>query len=232
MKHLAILIGVPLISTVMSGQGSWQATRARAVLYDNFLPTAERVVVPIAEERRQLVCAYKLTMLMARRDKIESAIVEHAVEIEPAGRIRVFFVFNRNMAGLLPKLGTMWKFPKFLGGRFASACGQGEPGFEIHLDPRDESRTVDFDAHKSSDVDDHAPAGDLLSILLHFTNVVQHRLMKMDEKPACELLREMQNKYGFTPEPGGAAPQVALGFSQMESGVVVSSWQDSVNANK
>jgi hypothetical protein len=88
-------------------------------------------------------------------------------------------------------LGTFWKFPSWLGkGRYASSFGRGQPGFELHLDHGDPSSTVKLNAIKSSDVDDHEPAGDLQSIVLHIVNVAQHRAGGKEKAP-CQLLSDM-----------------------------------------
>src|SRR6266545_1791283 len=109
MKYLAIAIsGIPLLVSVsVWAQAPAQKTQLRSILYDKVRPTAQEIGETTGERQIQLICAYKLATLMARRDKFESYATAHAVEIEPSGRIRVFFVFDRNMKLTLPKLGTL-----------------------------------------------------------------------------------------------------------------------------
>lgn len=128
---------------------------------------------------RQCECADQVVTRLARRDRLDAYLLTQEVQLEPSYRIRVFFVFREDMRGVLPSLGRFWKFPRWIGGgRFASTYGHGQPGFELHLDPEDPTRTVGLNAHKSSDVDDHEPAGGFKSIALHFVNVIQHKLGK------------------------------------------------------
>lgn len=207
-----------LVLAVTMGLGSaWAQAAARnasprKIRYNKVRPTADPVAEPAAaEDRAQLACADKVVMLLARRDKLAPFITDHAVEIEPEGRIRVFFVFDRDMTEIIGKLGTFWQFPKGIAeGRLASCVGQGEPGFELHLDPNDPSRTVDFDAPKSSDIDDHEPAGDLQNFFQHFINLVQHKLFHQKEQTACSMLREMEKRHGPAPESKPAADRAVL----------------------
>jgi len=128
--------------------------------------------------RRQQVCADQVVARLAHRDRLDRYALSQEVQLEPRNRIRVFFQFREDMRVVLPKLGRFWKFPRWIGGgRYASSYGKGQPGFELHLDEEDPTRTVGLNAPKSSDVDDHEPAGDPKSILLHAVNVVQHELV-------------------------------------------------------
>ncbi len=201
MKKLLATPSFLLVLALIIGAGSaWaqaQQASARSVRYGKIRPTKATLSEPRPEEQRQLTCADKLVMVLARRDKLAPFITDHAVEIEPGGRIRVFFAFDRDMSKVIRQLGTFIQFPKFLAeGRLASNVGRGEPGFELHLDPNDPTRTVDFDAPKSSDIDDHEPAGDLQNVLQHFVNVVQHKMFHEHEQTACSMLTEMEQRYG------------------------------------
>ncbi len=140
------------------------------------------------EMRRQYECADQLVTRLADRDGLSPFIESRKVQVEPRYRIRVFFQFRQDMRKILPKLGRFWKFPRWIGGgRYASSYGQGQPGFELHPDPEEPSRTVGLNARKSSDVDQHEPAGDAKSIVLHAVNVVQHKFGKPEAAP-CDLL--------------------------------------------
>ncbi|MBI1739916.1 MAG: hypothetical protein HY233_04830 [Acidobacteriales bacterium] len=158
---------------------------------------AERASADRTGQRR---CAEQVVANMARRDGLEAYIQNQEVQLEPRNRIRVFFQFRQEMRSVLPRLGRFVKFPRWLRGRYASTYGRGQPGFELHLDRGDQSRTVGLDAHKSSDVDDHEPAGDLGSVVLHATNVIQHKLGQ-PERPPCELLAKFQDDWRNLPRP-------------------------------
>ena len=150
----------------------------------------------IANESR---CADRLVSRLARRDGLAPFIEHQEVQVEPTFRIKVYFRFKRDMTGVLRRLGTFWKFPKWLGrGRYASSYGHGRPGFELHLDESDPSATVGFNALKSSDIDEHEPAGDLTSMVMHVVNVVQHKAWGREKSP-CQLLAQDEK---VAPEEG------------------------------
>ncbi len=208
MKKLLATQSFLLVLVLVIGTGSaWaqaQKSSARVIRFGKFLPTSATWSEPTPQEQSQLTCADKVVMLLARRDKLAPYITDHAVEIEPEGRIRVFFAFDRDMSKIIRKLGTFVQFPKQLAeGRLASNVGGGEPGFELHLDPSDPTRTVDFDAPKSSDIDDHEPAGDLQNVFQHFVNVLQHKLFHQHEQTACSMLAEMERRHGPAEETAG-----------------------------
>ncbi len=146
---------------------------------------------PTSDWRMQCECADQLVTQLARRDRLNPYVMSQETQLEPSYRIRVFFQFREDMTKVLPKLKRFWKFPRWIGkGRYASSYGHFQPGFELHLDPKDPTRTVGFNAPKSSDVDDHEPAGDLPSIFLHAVNLVQHKLGAREKAP-CRLLAEL-----------------------------------------
>jgi hypothetical protein len=143
-----------------------------------------------SEFNHQSECADLVVARLADRDGLKGYLLSQEVQLEPSYRIRVFFRFRQDMRKVLPTLGRFWKFPRWIGGgRYASSYGHGQPGFELHLDPKDPSRTVGFNAHKSSDVDDHEPAGDFKSIVLHVINVLQHKAGRRERAP-CDLLAD------------------------------------------
>ena len=154
---------------------------------------------PRGEYDRQCECADQVVTRLARRDRLDTYLLTQEVQLEPSYRIRVFFVFREDMRGVMPRLKRFWKFPRWIGGgRYASTYGHGQPGFEIHLDPEDPTRTVGLNAHKSSDVDEHEPAGGFKSIALHVVNVVQHKFGQR-EKPPCDLLADLPAPQEATP---------------------------------
>jgi hypothetical protein len=193
------MLGAFLVITVM--QGCSQSLEHRKT--KEAAAAIGRLAALSAEEfERQKGCADQVVTRLARRDHLDSYLLSQRVLLEPKYRIRVFFQFRQDMRTVLPKLKRFWKFPRWLGGgRYASSYGHGQPGFELHLDPDDPSRTVDLDAHKSSDVDDHEPAGDFRSVALHAVNVVQHKF-GVREKPPCDLLAHL-------PDPPVTVPAVA-----------------------
>ncbi len=135
-------------------------------------------------------CADRLVSRLARRDGLAPFIESQEVQVEPSFRIKVYFRFKRDMRAVFRRLGTFWKFPKWLGkGRYASSYAHGRPGFELHLDDADPSATVGLNAPKSSDVDEHEPAGDVASVVMHVFNVVQHKATGKEKSP-CQLLAQ------------------------------------------
>ena len=133
-------------------------------------------------------CADRLVRRLARRDGLAPFIESQEVQVDRSSRIKVFFRFKRDMTTVLRRLGTFWKFPRWIGkGRYASSYGHGRPGFELHLDESDPSATVGLNASKSSDVDEHEPAGDISSVVMHIVNVVQHKTTGKEKSP-CQLL--------------------------------------------
>ena len=155
----------------------------------------------VADPERQNQCAVQAVDRLVRRDHLTPYVVEQKVQVDRSNRIRVFFRFRQDMRKVFPKLGRFWKFPRWIGGgRYASSYGHGQPGFEVHLDPKDPSRTVGFNAHKSSDVDGHEPAGDFNSVALHVINVLQHKAGHREKAP-CDLLADL-------PIPREAAPAI------------------------
>ena len=176
-----------LITLIQGGSQSLESREAEKAATG----TRRQALREADELERQKGCAGQVVMRLARRDRLDSYVLSQTVLLEPKYRIRVFFQFRQDMRVVLPKLHRFWKFPRWIGGgRYASSYGQGQPGFELHLDPKDPTRTVDLDAHKSSDVDDHEPAGDFRSIALHVVNVVQHKV-GVREKPPCALLADL-----------------------------------------
>src|SRR2546430_660758 len=154
---------------------------------------------PRGEYDRQCECADQVVTRLARRDRLDAYLLIQEVHLEPSYRIRVFFVFREDMRGVMPRLKRFWKFPRWIGGgRYASTYGHGQPGFEIHLDPEDPTRTVGPNAHQYSYVAAHEPAGGFKSIALHVVNVVQHKFGQR-EKPPCDLLADLPAPQEATP---------------------------------
>ena len=195
----AQMLGAFVLITLI--QGGSQSLESREA--EKATTGTRRIALREADElERQKGCAGQVVTRLARRDRLDSYVLSQTVLLEPKYRIRVFFQFRQDMRAVLPKLHRFWKFPRWIGGgRYASSYGQGQPGFELHLDPNDPTRTVDLDAHKSSDVDDHEPAGDFRSIALHVVNVVQHKV-GVREKAPCALLADL-------PEPPVSVPTIA-----------------------
>ncbi len=186
-----------VLVAVMQGcsQSSVHTAGAAGVEYRPVLKSRKQPI----EMQRQQVCADQVVTRLARRDRLDRYVFSQEVQLEPRYRIRVFFQFRDDMRSVLPKLGRFWKFPRWIGGgRYASSYGQGQPGFELHLDQEDPTRTVGLNALKSSDVDDHEPAGDLKSIALHAVNVVQHKLGRVEKAP-CDLLAALSGKEDSIP---------------------------------
>lgn len=158
---------------------------------------------------RERECANQVVAGLARRDGLEPFIVSQDVQVEPLNRIRVAFQFRQAMPGVLHALGTFVKYPRWLGGgRYASTYGRGQPGFELHLDQLDPTRTVTFDALKSSDIDEHEPAGDVASVVLHAVNVVEHEFGQPEIEP-CKLLEHIHIREGDPGAPGSVALESA-----------------------
>jgi hypothetical protein len=149
----------------------------------NLLP-----VIAITDFERDKHCAVEVVNRLVTRDLLTDYLVSQNVQLDSRHRITVFFRFKQDMRKILPTLHRFWKFPRWLGGgRYASSFGRAQPGFELHIDLKDPSQTVDFDAYDNSDVDAHEPAGDIETIVLHAVDVMAHKA-GAPEKPPCELL--------------------------------------------
>ena len=169
--------------------------------HDAFKPAVMAASIPSAagERLRQHDCADRVVGYLIRRDGIEPYVLSQEVQLDPRNRIRVFLRFRQEMKHVFPRLGRFVKYPRWLGGgRYASTYGRGQPGFELHIDPEDPARTVQMNAHKSSDVDEHEPAGDVASVVMHAINLLQHE-MGQPEIPPCELLAHYQGEWRSVP---------------------------------
>ena len=171
-----------------------------------------------ADRLRQQACAEQVVINLIRRDGLEPYVLVEEVYLEPRNRMRVFFHFRQDMRSTFGRLGRFVKYPRWLGGgRYASTYGRGQPGFEIHLDQEDPTFTVRLDAHKSSDVDQHEPAGDIASVVMHGINLLQHAAGQPEVRP-CDLLGHFEEQWRNIPRTAALEWRGDVMFVADESG--------------